>query len=212
MSDLATADRIAVWTPCPAWDGIAAPCRFGAEGAGVAVTLHERLGIASIVAPAGGDEAVAEALKGFGLDLPRKPGAVRADGRTLVWSGPGQWLLVSDGSGGFADTLAVLAPHAAVADQSQSRAALRIGGPQARLALAKGCMLDLHDSAFPPGFAALTGIAHIGVQLWRAADAPASGEAAFEILVPRSMAGSFWSWLSASVAEFGCAVAAGGRG
>ena len=213
MSDLATLDKTASWAPRSAWAGIAEPGHVGAEGKGVTIALRDGLGIASLIGREDGNDALAQALKDrFGLDLPRQPGAVQANARTLVWSGPGQWLLVAGGSEGFADDLAALSQHAAVADQSQSRAALRIGGPQARRALAKGCMLDLHDSAFPQGFAALTTISYIGVQLWRVADAAGPEGAQFEMTVPRSMAGSFWSWLSASVAEFGCEVTARGRG
>jgi heterotetrameric sarcosine oxidase gamma subunit len=78
---------------------------------------------------------------------------------------------------------------------------LRIGGPRARAALAKGCPLDLHPRAFGPGDTAVTAIAHVGVQLWQLDDAPT-----YELAVPRSMAKSFWTWLSASAAEFGLAV------
>lgn len=213
MSDLATLDSMTAWTPRSAWAGIAEHGHVGAEGQGVTIALRDGLGIASLIARENDEEALAQALKDrFGLDLPRQPGAVQANGRTLVWSGPGQWLLVAERSDGFADDLVALSQHAAVADQSQSRAALGIGGPQARRALAKGCMLDLHDSVFPQGFAALTTISYIGVQLWRVADAAGSEGAQFEMMVPRSMAGSFWSWLSASAAEFGCEVTARGRG
>ena len=48
----------------------------------------------------------------------------------------------------------------------------------------------------------MTAIAHIGVQLWQLDDAPT-----YELAVPRSMAKSFWTWFSASAAEFGLAVA-----
>ena len=135
MSELTTRDGTASWAPRSAWAGIARPGHIGAEGEGVTITLQDGLGIASLIGQADGDEALAQALKDrFGLGLPRRPGAVQANGRTLVWSGPGQWLLVSDSSDGFADALLALSPHAAVADQSQSRAALRIGGPMARRA------------------------------------------------------------------------------
>jgi sarcosine oxidase subunit gamma len=73
--------------------------------------------------------------------------------------------------------------------------------------LAKGCMVDLHPSAFPPGAAALTSIAHIGVHLWRIDERLDGGDPAFDLLVARSMAASFWSWAAASAAEFGCRFA-----
>ena len=56
---------------------------------------------------------------------------------------------------------------------------------------------DLHPKVFKPGDVATTLVAYIGVQLDRI------DEATFQLTAPRSMAGSFWSWLSASAAEFG---------
>jgi sarcosine oxidase gamma subunit len=53
----------------------------------------------------------------------------------------------------------------------------------------------------------LTSIAHIGVHLWRLDDGPDGS--VFEIMVARSMVGSFWSWFAASAAEFGCRVTTG---
>ena len=70
-------------------------------------------------------------------------------------------------------------------------------------------MVDLHPSVFPVGATSLTSFAQIGVQLWRTEDGPDG--AVFEILVARSMAGSFWSWFAASAAEFGCRVTIGRR-
>jgi len=63
------------------------------------------------------------------------------------------------------------------------------------------------DEAFPPGAAAMTSIAHIGVCLWRVDELAHASEAVFDILVARSFAGSFWSWAEASAAEFGSSVA-----
>jgi sarcosine oxidase gamma subunit len=52
----------------------------------------------------------------------------------------------------------------------------------------------------------MTSIAHIGVHLWRL-DAHANDrDAVFDILIARSMAASFWSWATASAAEYGCGV------
>jgi methylglutamate dehydrogenase subunit D len=208
MSDLAT-----VWTPQGPWSCILPAGHLGAPGeVGIVVTARDGLGMASLIVAEGGEAALAQSVKAhFGLDLPSTPRAARSATHALVWAGPGQWLLIAEDRSGFAEDLAALSHLAAVADQSDSRAALRLSGTRIRDALAKGCMLDLHASAFPPGFAALTSIAHISVHLWRVDDGP-DDEAVFEIMVPRSVAGSFWSWLSASAAEFGCTVATTGRG
>ncbi|HEY5797857.1 MAG TPA: sarcosine oxidase subunit gamma family protein [Bosea sp. (in: a-proteobacteria)] len=213
---MADAMTTANWAPRSAWAGILQAGQLGTPAkTGVRVAARDGLGIASLIAPATGDAALAPAVKArFGLDLPSTPAIASSKTHAAVWAGPGQWLLIANERAGFADALAPLSDVAAVADQSSGRAALRLSGNRIRDALAKGCMLDLHPSAFPVGMAALTSIAHIGVHLWRAQDGPEG--AVFEIMVARSFAGSFWSWLSASAAEFGCEVvtneAATGRG
>jgi len=91
---------------------------------------------------------------------------------------------------------------AAVSDQSDARLVLRLSGPKLRDVLAKGVPIDLHPNVFKPGDVATTLVAYIGVQLDRI------DEASFQLTAPRSMAGSLWSWLSASAAEFGYEVVA----
>jgi heterotetrameric sarcosine oxidase gamma subunit len=193
------------WLRQSAWAGLLPAGRTGcAVGPpGVTVSSRDDLGLATVIARTG---ALAELVRllsaSHGIDLPARP--VVAGGRAfdLVWAGPEQWLAVSDDwsiARRLADELAGLA---SVADQSDARAVLRIGGPRARAVLAKGCPLDLHPRAFGPGDTAVTAIAHVGVQLWQLDDAPT-----YELAVPRSMAKSFWTWLSASAAEFGLAVA-----
>jgi sarcosine oxidase subunit gamma len=213
---MADATTTTIWAPRGAWAGILREGHLGVPGhAGVRIAVRDGLGIASLIAPAAGGAALAKAVRTrFGLDLPSTPAIAHSATHAAIWAGPGQWLLVAESAAGFADALQALSGLAAVADQSSGRAALRLSGARVREALAKGCMLDLHPTAFPVGMAALTSIAHIGVHLWRAEDGPEG--AVFEIMVARSFAGSFWSWLSASVAEFGCEVvtneASTGRG
>jgi sarcosine oxidase subunit gamma len=119
----------------------------------------------------------------------------------LIWAGPQQWLAISEDRAAPERLARALEGLAAVSDQSDGRAVLRLSGPKLRDTMAKGCPVDLHPRAFRPGDTALTAIAHIGVQLWQLDEAPT-----FEIAVFRSMAGSFWRWLSGSAAEFGLEV------
>jgi methylglutamate dehydrogenase subunit D len=114
----------------------------------------------------------------------------------------GQWLHVAEWNESFAE----FSEFAAVNDQSDARAALRLSGPNVREMLAKGCMIDLHPTAFPSGAAAMTSIAHISVHLWRADAQGDGGDAIIDMLVGRSMAASLWSWVNASAAEYGCGV------
>uniref|UniRef100_A0A9E7ZHV3 Sarcosine oxidase subunit gamma n=1 Tax=Bosea sp. NBC_00436 TaxID=2969620 RepID=A0A9E7ZHV3_9HYPH len=206
MAEPATPSR---WLPRRAWEGVLAGGHFGkADETGVMVQTREALGIATLIAGEDGHAALGAAMhERFGLTLPQAPIAVRSGGRQLVWTGPGQWLLIADSRKGFRDDLAKLAGLAAIADQSNGRAVLSLSGPHVRDLLAKGVMLDLHPAAFLVGTAASTSIAYLGVTLWRSIDGPEGP--VFEIMAARSMAGSFWSWLSASAGEFGYAVTTG---
>jgi methylglutamate dehydrogenase subunit D len=196
------------WRPRDAWLCIAEAGQIGATGKpGVSVLTLDDMGFATLIVGAGSADLGRATKRLIGLDLPRTPSAVLSSMHGLVWAGPDQWLLVARQRAGFSDLLASLSADAAVSDQSHARAALRVSGARVREVLAKGSMVDLHSSVFPVGSTALTSLAQIGVQLWRSEDGPDG--AVFEILVARSMAGSFWSWFAASAAEFGCSVTIG---
>ena len=196
------------WAPRSPWaDIVAAPAQFGAEGApGVIVTFVDGIALAALIV-AHDSAPLASAIRTrLGLDLPQKPGRAASASHAIVWTGPGQWLLAAERREGFPALLSSLVEVAAVSDQSHGRAVHRMSGPAAREVLSRGFMLDLHDKAFPVGAAASTVVAHIGVQIARLPDE--GGGAVFEIMVPRGYAGSYWSWLSASAAPFGCRVVA----
>ncbi|GBU18757.1 MULTISPECIES: sarcosine oxidase subunit gamma family protein [Methylobacterium] len=201
MSEIATTSS---WRPRSAWAGFAKPGRQGRAGAepGVILDLREGIGLATIILADGQDEALARALsERFGFAPPAPGAAAFASGRGLVWAGPGQWLAVAPSRADLAGFGEALAGLAAVTDQSDSRAVVRVSGPQARTALSKGVGVDLHPRAFRAGSAAGTGISHIVAQIWQLDDAPT-----YELAVPRSFAGSFWGWLTESAAEYGCEV------
>ncbi|MFY9289463.1 MAG: sarcosine oxidase subunit gamma family protein [Methylorubrum rhodinum] len=202
------AEHATLWRPRGAWDLYAQTGRHGRrEGpAGVTVTPREGLALASVTAVDGAEDRLAAAIQTrFGLSLP-EPGAALFSGETgLIWSGPGQWLALGPARGDLDDLGAALSGLAAVADQSDGRALLRLSGPEARRVLEKGVSVDLHPRAFGPGRTAVTAVAHIGVQLWQRDDRPT-----YELAVARSFAGSLWSWLEEAAAEFGCEVRAGG--
>ena len=92
-------------------------------------------------------------------------------------------------------------PFAAVSDQSDARLVLRVSGQNVRNVLAKGVPIDLHPNAFRPGDIACTVVGYINTQIDMLDNAPT-----YQLAAPRSMAGSFWSWLTASAAEFGYQV------
>lgn len=198
------AETTLTWKPCSAWKGIASEGNFGvADAKGISIELLENLGFATLIASPSFElsQKLESLLSG---PLPDRPQIVSGESHDAIWSGPGQWLLRAKSRRDFATLLSELSEHASISEQSDGRAILRLSGPRVRDVLAKGVMIDLHPQAFAIGDAAVTSVAHIGVQFWRLPDGP--NGAVFEFSVPRSMAGSFWSWLTASAAEYGYAV------
>ncbi len=90
---------------------------------------------------------------------------------------------------------------ASVVDLSSGLVAVRVGGPDSRRMLAKGCRLDLHPKAFSSGKAARTIIAHVPTTLIAVDDAPR-----FDLFVPTTLARSFVDHLLRAAAEFGCTI------
>jgi sarcosine oxidase subunit gamma len=189
-------------------DGFAPPGRHGKTEGEPGVRLADRTGIAiaSVIARRGKAAALGAAARtAFGIELPATPRRVAAKGIAFIWTGPGQWIAIREAPAAESLEAALsraLAGLAAVAEQGDGRAVVRIAGPRARDTLAKGVPIDLHARAFRPGDTALTLAGHIGIQIWQIDDAPT-----FEIAVARGYARSFWEWLTASAAEYGYDVA-----
>jgi len=197
----------ATLAPRAALAGVAVPGRFGRPSGEPGLRIAERtnFGLATLAVRRGHGAALRSAVEtAYGIALPT--GSTVAEGSTLaiIGTGPGQWLAVSGAlvGGALADDLErQLAGLASVVDQSDGRAVIRISGAAARDVLAKGLPIDLHPSVFGPGSAATSIIALMGVTLWQTNDVPT-----YDIAVFRSLAGSFFGWLTSSAAEFGYVV------
>jgi methylglutamate dehydrogenase subunit D len=195
----------------PALSGVPTVGRHGRTDGPAGLVVRERIGLsfASVIARKGQLEAlVTLARSAYGLDLPRVPlrvSALLADGRQIafVWAGPAQWLAICEGVDDFErELVAAFGIRAMIAEQGDGRCVLRLGGPKARQVLAKGLPIDLDARVFKPGDVALSIAAHVNVHVWQLDEAPT-----YEMSVMRSFAGSFWSWLATSAAEFGYDVA-----
>ena len=183
--------------------GIAVPGHYGRAGiTGLAIEERTDLAFASVIAKRGKRFALINAVNtAFGVALPDGPRRATRGTVTFAGTGPDQWIASAEGSeaAGFAAKVrARIGPFAAVADQSDSRLVLRLSGPRVRNVLAKGVPVDLHPNAFKPGDVASTVIGYIGMQIDMLDGAPT-----YQLTAPRSMAGSFWSWLTSAAAEFG---------
>lgn len=170
-------------------EGIPAPLAARGPFAGLDLPLAHGGALAEAFAP----EAIvavmpfrgraAECGAALGLDLPGPGRTADSAGLRLLWSGRAAWLALGDATlpARLAEALAGLA---AVADQSDSHAGLRLSGADARAVLARLCPLDLGSAAFPDGATARTELAHMAAQITRAGEA-------FELLVLRSFAAHF---------------------
>lgn len=140
--------------------------------------------------------AAARALeRALGVALPVRPGATGAgDGIAVLWMGPDEWLVVAE-EGRLAGELEVAG--ATVVDVSGQRTIVALGRDAARELLAKGCALDLHPRAFPPGACANTLVARTQATL-----VAREGEPAFWILVRASFAAYLAEWLLDAAHEY----------
>jgi sarcosine oxidase subunit gamma len=189
--------------------GVAVPGRYGRSYGEPGIVISERigLGLATVAARRGKADALSEAVANtYGVDLPTSSRVIQGSQVSFIGYGPGQWLAVSASlanealARNLSETLAGLA---SISDQSGGRTVLRISGPHARDVLAKGLPIDLDPRAFPLGSAATSAISHMGVQLWQLDDTRS-----YDLAIFRSVSESFWSWLTASAAEFGYVVEA----
>ncbi|MGH6736906.1 MAG: sarcosine oxidase subunit gamma [Methyloceanibacter sp.] len=198
-------------SPLPAMSalhGLALPGRYGRTDGEPGVVIGERvgLGVATVACRKGQDDGLkASVREAYGVELPLTSTVTRGKDVSFIGTGPGQWLAVSEtlGNETLAEDLAAkLAGLASISDQSGGRAVIGLSGPRARDVLAKGLAIDLDPRAFPPGSAATSTISHMGVQIWQLDDTQS-----YDIAIFRSVAPSFWRWLTSSAAEFGYQVA-----
>ena len=162
-------DELIAMTPC---DGLL-PVTIGD------VTLTEDLPAAmtSIAPYTGQDDALNAALKdAYGLDFPAiNRSTVKADARA-IWFGQGIALL----QGPVA--VAELAEFAALADQSDGWAVVRLEGKGASDVLARLVPVDLRRQNFEQGHTVRTELAHMMASITRI------GPDALQVMVFRSMA------------------------
>ncbi|WP_117191906.1 sarcosine oxidase subunit gamma [Rhizobium terrae] len=126
-------------------------------------------------------EDVAALSGALGLDLPVKPKtSVSGSGRTALWLGPDEWLVVGDLNGGLMQAAANAGVLHSATDVSHRNTAILVSGPGAAAAINAGCPQDLSLKAFPVGACARTIFGKVEIVLLRTA------EEAFRVEVWRS--------------------------
>jgi sarcosine oxidase subunit gamma len=158
----------------------------------VRITRRGPLDIVQVAAFGDAAETAARLSKHFGVAI--TPAANRAIGNrdlTVLWHGPGQWLIVrAPAAPPLADELASLfGEAAAVVDLGHARCVLRFEGEGVRDLLAKGTSIDLRPAHFVPGDCALTAIGKIGALLHCVAPTT------IDVYAPRTYAEGFIDWL-----------------
>jgi sarcosine oxidase subunit gamma len=153
--------------------------------AGQAPVTHGRLTLAEVVldrvtsvAPFKGDKTLAKGLKALGVSFPAPNASTGSGAVRMVWTGMDQAFLIGADPAGLSG--------AALTDQSDGWACLRLSGEGADQALMRLVPLDLRLAAFGVGRVARAPLNHMAMILIRTAPD------AFEILVFRSMARSAW--------------------
>lgn len=131
------------------------------------------------IAPWPGRKGAADAaLRAIGLGFPEPGQVIAAGAARVVWAGRATAFLIG------ADPPEGLAEHAALTDQGDGWAGLRLSGGAAEAVLARLVPLDLRPGALPPGRAARSLLNHVPCLILREAGT------AFELYVFRSMAGT----------------------
>lgn len=133
------------------------------------------------VATRGDAGAAASALSTrLGISVDASPGdvATREDGTTVLWFGPGRWLVHAPTPGFKLDHI----EGCATTDLSDSRRIFSLGGDDVGDFLAASCPLDLSESVMPVGSCALTQFDRFSILLHRLA------AETFHVYVERSYA------------------------
>jgi len=166
----------------------------------VQVAARDPLDMVQVAAFGDAAETAARLSKHFRVTLtPASNRAVTAADLTVLWHGPGQWLVVrAPGPSPLADELARLCGEdAAVVDLGHARTVLRLTGGGVRDVLARGTSIDLRPARFAPGACALTALGKIGALLH--AVAPET----IDVYVARSYAQALVEWLEHATGDAG---------
>ena len=121
----------------------------------------------------------------LGVELPVSGRFTSANGVTVMFAQPGQWLISAERKGLEAEVKAAAAGAGTVTDQSDSFTELTLEGPLAREVLSRLSSLDFDDAAFPVGAMGRTPMQQIAVTIAR------TGEEAYRLNTSRSTARDF---------------------
>jgi len=191
-----------------ALDGHNTPGNYGAQcAAGPGIEIAERRGLAIVQLEGPGNDLIFqnEVEKVLGFALPKDAGtSVDAGPAAALWIAPNRWLLPMPANSG--ESLlpklndVVANRRGGVTELGHARTVIRLSGRDARALLSKGCPLDFHPRACPPGAVAGSILAALTVVLHQAE------EGVFDIYIFRSFGLALWEWLQEAGEEYGVRV------
>jgi len=114
-----------------------------------------------------GTRALAPISKALGVALPKQPkSSSSSGGRSALWLGPDEWLIIDEKSDPTADLETVKALHSAV-DVSHRNTAIIVSGVRSADIINAGCPQDLSLTSFPVGACSRTVLGKIEIVLLR---------------------------------------------
>lgn len=163
-----------------------------AMGAGVRLSVLPPAERISLRAP---PESLSSLSSALGLDLPVQPktSSGRA-GKTALWLGPDEWLVIDQTGDPLADCAGVTALHSAVGI-SHRNVAISVSGAGAESTLCAGCPQDLSLAAFPVGACSRTILGKVEIVILR------TGADAFRVECWRSFSDYVWAFLTEAAAD-----------
>lgn len=135
-------------------------------------------------------DAVAALSKALGLTLPEKPKtSASKGGRTALWLGPDEWLVIDEANDPLEACASVEALHSAVGI-SHRNIAISVTGAGAANTINAGCPQDLSLAAFPVGACSRTILGKAEIVLLR------TGADAFRVECWRSFSDYVFTFLT----------------
>jgi len=180
MADLGTATRA---LPLAGFHGASSTVRLEAAPPAERISLRVRA------------EDVAALSGALGVDLPVNPKtSAFANGRTALWLGPDEWLVIDESGTGVGNGLMQATQNSgalhSAADVSHRNTAILVSGTGAAKAINAGCPQDLSLKEFPVGACSRTIFGKVEIVLLRTA------EDAFRVEVWRSFSDYAFGLLS----------------
>ena len=144
----------------------------------------------------------------IGTGIPEDRRAAAGTGNVCVMRiAPLKVWIIGQREGGLAGTIAaaVGTDAAAIADLSHARTILQIDGPAAADVVRRLVTTDIHETVFPPGSFAQTGLCGVGILLH--AVQTDSNIVAYNFYLPRSFALALSEYVGRIAAPFSCWIA-----